>query len=68
MSGRVFSTLQFAAACGLRPQRARLILEGFEEIGVVERRGRKWAATRYGLDLSRGLALTAPVTLTEGAR
>ncbi len=55
MTGREFTALQFAVACGLRPDRAREFLEAFEQSGVVERNGIKWVATPHGLALSRSL-------------
>jgi hypothetical protein len=68
VTGREFTTLQFAVAARLRPDRARQILHGFEEAGVVERRASRWAATPYGLALSRAFATITPVTSPAARR
>jgi hypothetical protein len=57
----IFTAADFARACGLREERAHEFLEHFATVGIVEPRLRSgWVATRRGLALSRGLALTAP--------
>jgi hypothetical protein len=63
-ASRAFTTADFARTCGIREERALLILRGFQAVGVVERRRSKWIATEYGLALSRGLALAAPEKAT----
>jgi hypothetical protein len=51
---------EFAACCDLRPEQAKLILRGFLQAGVVAKLTKtRYAATPYGLSLSRGLTIGA---------
>jgi hypothetical protein len=59
-SAKTFSVLEFAAVAGCSPKLAKEFLEHFLEAGVVEHHPDGWAATSYGLKLSRGLSLAAP--------
>ncbi len=60
MTGRPFTLDAFAAGCDLRPEQAQLFLRDFIEAGIVEQlTTTRFAATPYGLRLSRGLTIGA---------